>query len=131
MKSPFSVGNAIACEHLVQGQRNKYTLINTYGGDILVKEFPAQIPLSFYIELVPNKYGIFTLTLKLTYRKKQVVMALSDAVFEQGKIALVAIPDGVMKFEKPGILRMTITAENCPPQIAMKKEIRLAGQGDF
>lgn len=131
MKSPFSVGNAMACEHLVQGQRNKYTIINTYGGDILVKEFPAQIPLSFYIELIPHQYGIFPLTLKLMFRKKEVVVALSDAVFEQGKIALVAIPDGYMKFEQSGFLRMTIAAENCPPQLAMKKEIRLAGLGDL
>lgn len=131
MTSSFKIANAMACEHLVQGQGNKHTLINTYSGDILVAEFPARLPIAFYIELVPNIFGNISLSVQLSYGRKLAVEAKAVSVFEEGNVAVVAIPDGLMLFEKPGVLKVSIRADGEKSVLALKKEIRLAGLGVF
>ena len=77
MSVPFSIENAILCEHLVPGLNNKQTLINLYAGNILVKEFPAQIPIAIYIELKPKIFGTIPLDLKLYVGRKEAMVPFS------------------------------------------------------
>lgn len=128
MTALFKVVNAIACEHLVQGQGNKYTIINTYSGDILVAEFPARIPLSFFIELKPSKIGKFPIHLKISVGRKVAVQGLAEALFEEGKMAIIAMPDGVMLFENPATLKVSIGAEGEKLVTVLRREVRLADQ---
>jgi hypothetical protein len=53
------------CEHVVEGARNKLTLINVYSGDIAVGEFPASLMLGMFFEYLPDKDGDVELTVDI------------------------------------------------------------------
>lgn len=129
MRPSFKINNAIACEHLIQGQGNKHTLINIYAGDILVENFPARINLSLYFEIDPHVFGIIPLSIKVSYGRKIAMEGKADGVFEEGKVAIIAIPNGLMLFEKPDTLKVSIYADGERPITAIKKGIRLAEPG--
>lgn len=125
MSAKFSVETAVLCEHLVPGLNNKHTLINMYPGNILVAEFPARIPISIYVELKPKVFGTFPLELKLYIGKKEAMTGGAEALFERGKTALVAIPTGLVLFEKPTTLKFTLACGDEKPTTVIQKRILL------
>ncbi|MEQ8326479.1 hypothetical protein [Parvibaculum sp.] len=44
--------NSVLCEYVAKGEGGKNTLVNVYGGDVLVSTLPAQLQLGIYIEIV-------------------------------------------------------------------------------
>ena len=125
MSVPFSIENAILCEHLVPGLNNKQTLINLYAGNILVKEFPAQIPIAIYIELKPKIFGTIPLDLKLYVGRKEAMAGVAEAKFEEGKLAVVAIPTGLILFEKTTTLKITLSSGKEKPVTVIQKQVLL------
>ncbi|MBN9308226.1 hypothetical protein, partial [Devosia sp.] len=43
--------NAILCEHVVAGANKKHTLINVFGGNIIVEQLPATLTFGLYVEM--------------------------------------------------------------------------------
>jgi hypothetical protein len=126
MPDDFKVTNAIACEHLASGHAGKYILINTYAGDILVAEFPARVAMAFYVELEPKKFGKLPLNIQLTIDRKVIIHGVSEASFEKGNAAIIAIPDGILTFERKSIFKLSLWVEGSKPVTVLKKEIRLS-----
>ncbi|MER8486264.1 hypothetical protein [Mesorhizobium sp. M1322] len=54
MKKTIKFSNASLCEYVAKGAGNKHTLVNVFGGDVIVSEMPAQMMFGIYIELMPE-----------------------------------------------------------------------------
>lgn len=125
MSNLFTLETAILCEHLVQGLNNKYTAINMYAGNIMVKEFPGQIPIAIYLELNPKSFGKSLLELKLFLGKKEIMSGSAEALFEEGKLAVIAIPTGFIALDKPTTFKMTLGNAGEKPITLLRKKIFL------
>ena len=111
MTTPFKLGNVVLCEHIVEGLRNKHTLINTYSGDILVEEFPAIIPVSFYIEVRPTGAFKGEIMIKLLLGRKEAMRGGAAVDFQSNVPAVVAIPTGLLQIQKATTMKLLIGIE--------------------
>ena len=125
MSTFFKIENAILCEHLVPGLNNKHTLINMYAGNIMVKEFPAQIPVAIYIELEPKKFGQIPLEVKLYLGRKEAMAGVAVAIFEKNKLSVVAIPTGFIGLDKDTTVKITVATNGERPVTVIQKKVFL------
>lgn len=65
MTKSLKFGNVIVCEYASKGERNKFTLVNIFSGDIIVAEFPANLHLGLYLEYYPDFEGESDLSLDI------------------------------------------------------------------
>jgi hypothetical protein len=100
------VGNAVVCEFIVQGSTGKHTLVNVFGGDILVKELPARISLAFYIEIVPDAGMPKDLKLDLILGTKTLATADAEFQYEPGKIGVIVLPQAQITVEEETRIRV-------------------------
>ena len=47
-------GTVLLCDDVRREINNKRSIMGNFSGDVLVSAFPAEIPLSFYIEYLPT-----------------------------------------------------------------------------
>jgi len=116
---PLKIGAAMICEYVSEGSRGKHSLINVYTGDIRIKEMPAAFPIGIYVEILPQANQPTTFEIEVFINDTlQGKLAGEFASFEEGKSAVVAVPqvpvvvtnNGTMKFVAtcPGFRRTTI-----------------------
>ena len=122
---PFKIGNVVMCEYIVEGVSNKHTLINTYAGDILVKEIPAQIAIAFYMEFIPNVSRTEHLKMRILVGNKEAIGGTADVQFEAGRPAIMVIPMGMLRVEKPTSLKVFIQSGEEKPIKVLEKKISL------
>lgn len=119
---PFKIGNVIMCEYIVEGVNNKHTLINTYAGDILVNEIPAQIPIAFYMEFIPTVSRTEHLKMRILVGGTEAVGGIAQVEFEAGRPAILVISMGLLRVEKPTSLRVFIqSGEERPIKVLERK----------
>ena len=124
MKS-FKIGNAVMCEYIVEGVNNKHTLINTYAGDILVNEIPAQIAIAFYMEFIPSVSGTEHLKMRILVGSKEAVGGTAEVQFEAGRPAILVLPMGLLRVEKPTSLKVFIQSGEEKPIKVLERKIAL------
>lgn len=126
MTTPFKLGNVVVCEYIVEGANNKHTLINTYTGDILVKEFPASIAVAFYIEFIPVQDYHGELEITLLVGKKVAMKGAAELDFTAGRPSVMAIPMGLITLSKAEKFRLLIGVKDARPLKAVEKSVSLA-----
>ena len=120
----FKIANAIMCEFLSGPVNNKHTLVNVIPGELILSEFPANIPAAFYIEIMPQEAVNSNFTLEIYVGNRVVATAVSKIDFEIGKPAIVALPMGLVKIEKPTSIRIIFSDENGRKTCLIKKYIK-------
>lgn len=122
MKS-FKTGNVVMCEYVVEGLNNKHTLINTYAGDIIVKELPAQIPIAFYMEFIPTESRAEHLKMRILVGEKEAVGGTADVQFEAGRPAIMVVPMGLLSIPKSTSLQVFVQSGDEKPIKVLEKKI--------
>lgn len=120
----LKIGSAVLCSYISRGQNGKVSLIDVYGGDILVNEFPARLTLAVYGEIFPDPETPQTLDIEFLHdgvskAKGQLAM---DA-YGPGEVALVLIEGVSAHFEKAGDFKVQISATGYSPVTLVRKQI--------
>lgn len=50
-KKKLRLGNALLCDYVGRGERNKHTLVNVYSGNVMFDALPADFGFGLYIEI--------------------------------------------------------------------------------
>ena len=58
MAKSLKFRNALLCEFVAKGDRNKHTLVNVFSGDIIVQEFPTKLHVGLYMEYIPQDVNV-------------------------------------------------------------------------
>ena len=80
----FRVTSAILCDEIRTENNNKLFLIGVYSGEVQVRQFPANLLLSVYIELDGLDVGDHHLELKVTSPNGEAGIQIEFVVVEQG-----------------------------------------------
>lgn len=119
----FKTANAVACEYVALGSNNKHTLVNVYGGDIIVREFPARVPLAFYIEILPDRGMPSRAKLQVLQNKKLRAEIDAEFEFEPGKLAAIILPQLPYVISKDTTVRVVAECEGYSRTTLLKKTI--------
>lgn len=111
MKALLKPLNALAAEWVGLGSNRKHTIVNCYTGSIVVAEFPARIPLAFYVEVMPHAKTPKLITIKLKVGRKTKAEVLSHFEFEDGKLALLTLPPLLVEIPKPLDIKIEASGE--------------------
>lgn len=120
----IKTGNVMVCEYIAQGSRGKHNLVNVYSGDILVADFPAQFPASFYIELDFDANRPNDLDLELFIGKtSKAKIRVFQGQFESGKIGVIIVPQLVLKFDNESHIRIVASCDGYNNTTILKKKV--------
>lgn len=111
MTISFKVINMIVAEYVVQCINNKSTIINAYSGDVLVDEFPAFIPIAFYIEIKALRDFIGPINTKLLLGKRVAMEGRASADLHIGNSTVLVVPTGMIKLDAPTAIKLYIGVE--------------------
>ena len=75
-KSKF--GNVVLCERVMMGEHKKHILLNTYSGDVIVNDLPANLQFGLYIEIYAAKNGQDTVKMELLLNDKVLLDGQAD-----------------------------------------------------
>ncbi len=104
---PFEIRAVVACDDVRQEQNNKHILIGVYNGTIVVPGFPAELQLSWWLQVYTTETGKFDLELQLIRddTSKLLRAMLQFEVHEKGWASLV-LPKVPIQFQGPGKLKL-------------------------
>jgi hypothetical protein len=95
--------------------------MGTFGGDIVLSEFPARIPLAIYIEYIPTTQAdVITLLLM----RDDDVVAKIDAEVESSDQAVMVIPRAVVKVERECTFKIMASVNRGASEEILRKTIR-------
>jgi hypothetical protein len=121
---------AIACEYVAMGANGKHTLVNVYSGDIIVREFPARIPISFFIELESGINADKTLTIEVFSNKKRVAKAVAEFELEKERVGLINLPQLPLSLDGPTVLKVLISGDGIKSTTLLRKTISVGPIAD-
>ena len=122
----IKAGTVISCEYIALGSHGKHTLVNVYTGpDLVVQQFPAAIPLAFYIEIIPDRSLGNAMKVQIFHNKKIRFEAAAEFEFEEGRTGLAVLPQMRWSFDKETNVRVVISCEGFKPTTVFTKRIRL------
>lgn len=87
------ITTALVCDYACQDTSGKFILAGVYSGNIAVREYPAKLILSAYIELSPNAEAMFPISAEIIVGERVLVAGTMKPVGE--------IPLGPMAFLIP------------------------------
>ena len=120
----LKLGNAVLCEHVVQGASNKHILINTYSGDIVVDAIPGQLMFGIYIEVELPRNDTNSILIDMAYNGTTQVSARAVMVAGKGgDRGVVVLPLVPISIEAPGIFEVTLSSPGFARTIAVRKSI--------
>ena len=119
----IKTANALACEYIAMGSNNKQTLVNVYPGDIIVREFPAQFLLAFYIEILPDPDMPHLIKFQVLQNKRLKGELAADFEFEPGKLALIIIPQLPFSIAKNTTVRVVAECAGYQRTTLLKRTI--------
>lgn len=121
------IGNAVLCEYVARSENNKFTLVNTYSGDIIVAAMPANITLGLYLEIIPdNDTDLAKLQINLIFGRKtfaNVNVEIRSA--KKGIPALITITQFRLPAETDSLLKVTVSQEGYRTATAISKKLYL------
>ena len=123
----LKVRNALICEYIADGPNKKKSLINVYGGNIIVEEFPSIIPLAFYLEIFPEIEEETRFTFDLELDKKGIVRiaATVPPPPTPGHTGVIIYPQFAFELEKTAEDRIISQAAGGRRQVLLRKTIGL------
>jgi hypothetical protein len=123
------VHTAIACEYVALGSHGKHTLINIYSGDdIHVQQFPALIPISCYVEIIPDRDlpTIIQVEIFNNGKLQQKLAAMVDAHdLRPGRRGVLVIPQMAWVITHDTELKVVMSGEGIRTTTALKKMIKV------
>jgi len=125
--TPLKVNTAIMCEFLTETPNNKHTLVNVIPGDMILHQFPSNIPVAFYFEVTPKLDEEADYIIEIKFGKKRAGYATAHVAFEAGKQGVIALPFGLLAVEAPGAVVVSIGREGERPTVLLKKQLIAAG----
>jgi len=104
---PFKVAAVVLCDDIRLEQNNKHILIGVYNGTILVQNFPAVFPVSWWMQVFSIETGSFELDIQL-------VKDPADTLFRAGikyeiqtnDWASISLPRVPLQIHGPGKLQL-------------------------
>jgi hypothetical protein len=124
MAKNLKFGNVILSEFGVIGQNNKHTLINTYSGDIIVSDFPAELFFCLFVEILDVKEDI-KLLLSIFLNKNEVAK-LEAVIPSQSSGAMngiLFVPSFTIGLPKPAVFSIAASADGFSTKTIIKKDI--------
>lgn len=124
----MKVRTAVMCELCRPDLGNKWTLLGVFGGDLFVDTFPAQIPLSAYLEIEAVTPGAHTMSIKVD--GPGIEMRIEGGFDANGEAGVVSVPlpNLQVAFEKPGELVITVGLDDGEPVEVARRGIYLGEQ---
>lgn len=119
----LKVDTAIMCEFLAESKGNKHTLVNVIPGDLVVSDFPAQLPVAFYFEVTPSVTETADFVIEISFGRKKAAGAKAHVEFTAGKLGVIALPIGLLGTDKPGEIKVSIARDGERAVTLLKKKI--------
>jgi len=115
-------GNVILCEHVVKGENNKHTLVNTYSGDIVVSSMPARLNLGLYVEMMSDVDSALTMEV---YRGDDVVLTGEFTVARKATSApaVLIVPIFGFAADTEDSIKVTLRADGFRRTTVLEKRI--------
>jgi hypothetical protein len=114
--------NVIICEDIREETGNKKSLMGVIGGDLLVPSFPANIQIAIYSEFdSPDKQKDLSITLTLHVDELDIAKAEIHLPALRETVGIIALPRGIVIFEKESAFRVTVTLGDETCEIVSKK----------
>jgi hypothetical protein len=109
---PFKVTAVVLCDDIRQEQNNKFILIGVYNGTIVVQDYPTETPVSWWIQVQPEKPGKFKINLRLTKEDSSTLLK-GELGIELNSIgwSALAIPKVVLHLQNDGKLKLQLKLE--------------------
>jgi hypothetical protein len=114
---------AIACEYVSQTGYGKHTLVNVFGGDILVKQFPATFPIAFYAELVVPDDQLKELTVEVFIGRKRLAKIAAEIDVTQGRELVLPFPALPFTLKADSVVRLVVSAPGCARTTLLQKKV--------
>ena len=123
---PLTLRNAILCDDVRIEKNNKHILIGVYSGDIVVKELPAKLRLSFYLEFGASEIGDIPLEIRITGPGKRMgVMKAQFQSMEVGGPAILVSPQMEIPITEEGTIRVSAAIDKKKWRTILEKKITL------
>jgi hypothetical protein len=123
-KPKIRLGNALLCEYAARGNRNKYTLVNVYSGNVVFDVLPAPFGFGLFIEIMgeqgPNKLGHVTVSIRLN--GDEMLSVGAEQPEGQGALVLTQIQSQVTE---NSTLEVVLSAEGFADTVALTKRFYL------
>ena len=122
-----SFRNVIVCEDLREELGNKKSLMGIFTGDIVVSQFPATVPLAFYIEYMPDKSDTDEISFEFRLMQDDAEMAkgIAAAPLAPSQVAVIVLPRGLGTFDKECNFRLLVSvAGSSETEIVSKRIIK-------
>ena len=74
--------NALVCDDIRTEDTSKRILIGLYSENILVRDFPANLLLAFYVQFYADRNGNMTIELRILQNRKLLVGGASEIVIK-------------------------------------------------
>jgi hypothetical protein len=121
---PTRFKTVILCEHITVDVGYKHSLIGVYSGDIVIPDFPANLRLAFYSEMVPPADGEHTIVLTFKINDKKFMegrVSVSNAV--AGESGIIAVRGFSLETSEPVTLTIDARVNDEETQTLSSKKI--------
>jgi hypothetical protein len=125
MKPHIAVGNVVLCDYVGVGSNNKHILVNTFSGDIIAKEFPINLGLGLYVELLPKQPAapIEDIELSMTIGGEPVISARAGVKMADDAPSVLVITHIQVQVSEPTNLTVKLSSKDYRDTIVMEKKI--------
>lgn len=104
---PFKIAAVVLCDDVRVEQSNKHILIGVYNNAIVVNGFPAEIPVCWWIQILPERIGHFDMELQLVKDDKSTLLKAIFAFDAHATIwSAITLPKATLQLHGPGTLRL-------------------------
>lgn len=124
MPKTLKFTNVILADTVVKGDRRKYVIVNTFAGDVIVKEFPVSLRFGLYAEFWPDREDDYDLTLEIKLDRKVYAKAVVHITETKlGNPAVIALPQFELGLEKEATLKLDVAADGYRKKQILSKKI--------
>jgi hypothetical protein len=121
----LKIGNAVVCEYIAEGARNRHTLVNVFSGDFVVEEFPAKFHIAVFIEIEPSDEAINNLIFEVKRNGKTIGKLTGEEAIEPASKAAITSPQMPLEFAKASELSIVAQADGYSKTTVLRKKVLL------
>jgi hypothetical protein len=127
MSTIFTIHDAIICDYATQSVGGKATLVNVFGGDILLSTIPTIVRIGVYCVLTSDGEKTVDATLHFKFAGYPIPMTAKFTIPPStlGNPAILIIPQIDVQVGVPGDFEVEVHAEGYDNQLVIKRQIRL------
>jgi hypothetical protein len=120
---PFKVTAVVLCDDIRLEQNNKHILIGVYNGTIVFPNFPAQVQVSWWMQIWTLETGQFPLDMQVIKDEKDILLrARVGFDIHENDWASLALPRIPLQFHGPGKIQL---------QMKQNSDLEWTGIQDF